>query len=174
MKNKSKTTEHSARKILGRIGEELLGLVEDAGELMADIAFTPYGKLSIHSMHVPKSTFYSAMGRFEKNGLIVKKKKAYNNVYVITPEGKRLLKLLKRPEKRMDGFSTLIIFDIPEEKSRQRTILRRYLVRNGYTMLQKSVFISPLKISEELKNLIPELELRPYISFLSVKVDYTL
>lgn len=73
---------------------------------------------------------------------------------------------------RSDGFSTIIIFDIPEEKSRQRTIFRRYLQKNGYTLLQKSVLIAPFALSRDVKELIEELDIRRHISVIDGKINY--
>lgn len=166
--------KRSTKKAFKRFGAglafELLNFIKEGGELLYTIATTPYGKLRIADVYVPQSTYYSALNSLEKQELIKKKKKGRKNVYILTPKG--LKKINTKPTeliKRNDGLSTLIIFDIPEENGRQRTILRRYLIRNGYTQLQESVFISPFKITTELKNLWNELKLRSYITVLSAQ-----
>lgn len=169
----------STKKILKRLGVnlalELLSFIKEGGELFYTIATTPYGKLRISDMYVPKSTYYSALSSLERRGLIQKKKKGRKNIYILTPKGFK--KVNTKPTdliKRTDGFSTIVMFDIPEERGKQRTILRRYLIRNGYTQLQESVLISPYRITRELKDLWNELNLRPYITILSARIDYSI
>ncbi|MFH0960253.1 MAG: hypothetical protein V1897_16290, partial [Pseudomonadota bacterium] len=101
-------------------------------------------------------------------------KKNSKSVYILTNKGKQLLAKPKKIDRRSDGFSTLIIFDIPENKSKERFIFRRYLVRNGYTQLQKSVLISPDKFDPDTKDLIQELGIKPFVTVISGKVDYLL
>ena len=162
------------KRVAGRVGEELLLLIKDVGELIDTIVFTPYGHLSISSMNVPKGTYYSALRGLERQGLIQKKKKGRKNSYTLTQAGiKRVNTKREDLIRRVDGLSTVILFDIPEEKSQHRTILRRYLIRNGYMQLQKSALISPYKITSELKDLLQQLSIRPYVIILSARVDYS-
>ena len=151
---------------------ELLGFIEHLGEGLKVFVTTPYGKLRINTM--PKSTYYNALHRLEQKKLIVKQKIGRQNKYQITEKGRAILKGPIKKRKRTDENATIIIFDVPEEKARQRTILRRFMKKEGYTMLQKSVFISPFEISDELKELIVELKIRPYISSIYGKVNYDL
>ncbi|MDP4001271.1 MAG: CRISPR-associated endonuclease Cas2 [bacterium] len=158
-------------KLLGKIGEELLWILQDLGELSYDIVTTPYGKLRINS--IPRSTYYSSIKNLEEQKLITKRKVNYKNTYILTSKGHSLLTKKNKTQKRNDGYATIIIFDVPEDKAKQRTMFRRYLSKNGYTLLQKSVLISPNKITNDIKEVINELNLRSYVTVISGKVDYT-
>lgn len=171
--NKRKIKQN-LKKVAGRVGEELLFLIKDVGELIDTIVFTPYGHLSIASMNVPRSTYYSALYTLERRGFIQKKKKGKKNIYTLTPAGiKKVNTKYEDLIRRSDGLSTVILFDIPEEKSRQRVILRRYLIRNGYIQLQKSALISPYKITLELKDLLHQLNIRSHVTILSARIDHS-
>lgn len=153
-------------KTTNKIVEELIDFLHDLSQLYDDIvSMRPYSTM-------PRSTYYYNVKRFEKAGLLKKKnRKKYGNTFTLTEKGKVLIKQPKVQKRRTDGFSTIIIFDIPEEKHRERNVFRRYLIRNGYTQIQKSVLISPLAISEEIKELAEELKIKPHISTLSGKLN---
>ena len=155
---------------MNKFTRELLLFIEDLEDGLVNFATTPYGKLRINS--IPKSTYYNALSRLEKKKLIVKSKVGRQNKYQLTEKGLVIIKGPLKGKKKLDGNSTIIIFDVPEQKSKERGILRRYLIKEGYTMLQKSVFISPFEISEDLKSLISELKIRQYTSAISGTVMY--
>src|SRR3989338_4849327 len=129
--------DNTSARITKRIFEEFVEFAKSIGEFAETVAFTPYGHLSIHSMRVPKTTYYYKLRKFEKAGLIKKDRKKYANNFLLTSKGKFLVNKKSVIKPRNDGFSTIVIFDIPEERGRERTIFRRYLLRNGYTQLQK-------------------------------------
>lgn len=156
------------KKVINKLGFELLYILRDLGELGYDIVTTPYGKLRIGS----EPSYYRSVNSLVKNGLVTKVKTGRKNKYSLTSKGIELIKDRRRKSnKRSDGFSSMIIFDIPEDMSRQRTIFRRFLVRNGYTLIQKSVLISLNFINKEIKDLARELNLEKYITSFSVKSD---
>lgn len=156
-----------------RIIEEIFNLIAKTGELTLEI-----GKMYAEERKLSRSSYYGSLYRLENRGLIEKRYQQKQNnrkrkavVYKLTEKGKkyyvpkRILKIL-----RNDGLSTVVIFDIPETFSRQRTIFRRFLIRNGFTQLQKSVLISPHKLSADTIELAEELKIRPYLTVLSSKV----
>ena len=148
--------------------QELLQFINDAG------GFTE--KMLTHQLRIGPdrpSRYYTTLSRMESQGLISKKKQGRKIVSVqITEKGKRALRKNIQRVRRTDGLATLIIFDIPEEKRRARENLRRYLLRNGYTLLQKSVLVSPYQIDNQLKALIRELNIRLYTTVIAGKIIY--
>lgn len=58
---------------------------------------------------------------------------------------------IKNRESIWDGKWRLIVFDIPEEKRKQRDFLRERLKWLGFKELQKSVWIFPYDIKKELE-----------------------
>ncbi len=119
------------------------------------------------------TTFYGSLYRLEQKGLIRKTKNlSPQSVYIITDKGRKLINRPSAKIQRSDGFSTLIAFDIPEQKRSQRRILRRYLLKNGYTTIQKSLLASPHQITKDLLELIDELKIKPNVKTISGKFDY--
>ncbi|MBX4186656.1 MAG: CRISPR-associated endonuclease Cas2 [Candidatus Doudnabacteria bacterium] len=146
----------------------LLALIDTAEDGLIKLSTR---SIPIHPM-IGSSSFYSALTRLEKKELISKKKVGRQNAYVLTSLGKKILQGPSQKKDRTDGLSTIVIFDIPEEKRKQRNTLRRYLKDNGYTILQKSVLIAPFEISIGLKDLIKELKVRQYVSIIDGRVNY--
>lgn len=153
-----------------QLAEEFVQFLKDIGQAYVEFVTTPYGQLRIHS--IPRTTYYYNLRRFEQKGLLKKKPGSKEKSrLVLTEMGRACLKRNPLKQRRTDGLSTLVIFDIPESKHRERNIFRRYLIRQGYTLIQKSVLISPFKISPELKELAQELKITNYITTLSAKIN---
>lgn len=150
--------------------EELWEFIETAGGIMPG---TKGHYRSLASRHIPYSTFYSSLKRLEKKGLIKSVKNSRKQtVFVISAKGKELLHKKTGLTPRTDGFATLIAFDIPETKRRERRLFQRYLLRNSYIAIQKSLYISRHKIASETLDLINELKLKNFIKIISGRIDY--
>lgn len=148
---------------------EILEIIKDLGELGAD-AIT--GNLrSIHRMYVPRNT-YIVTDRMAKRGLLKKNKSGKRIVYNITPIGRKLLQSRMNLKKRSDSLATVVLFDIPEDRHTERNRLRRFLIRHQFTLLQKSVLISPYELPEEFKGMLRELNLVKHVKILSAKIEY--
>ncbi|MBI4049222.1 MAG: CRISPR-associated endonuclease Cas2 [Candidatus Doudnabacteria bacterium] len=158
-----------SRELISKIARELFDLAKDLALFAEEFAFTPYGQLRYHK--IPRTTYYRKLEKFEKHGLVKKIRRKYGNDYVLTEQAKRLRKNPSRKIARTDGLSTVVIFDIHEDKHKARDNFRRYLIKNGYTQIQKSVFISPFKIFTELKEFAEELGTTQNITFLSGRID---
>lgn len=52
-------------------------------------------------------------------------------------------------DRAWDGRWRLVLFDIPEERRRERQNLRRYLRRRGFGCLQNSVWVTPHPVEQE-------------------------
>lgn len=68
-----------------------------------------------------------------------------------------------KPKKRKDGKWIMVIFDIPQNRRRDRTLLRSVLINLGYKMFQQSVWVSPYDISEKTEELLQFYSLDRYI-----------
>ena len=123
-------------------------------------------------MNMTRSGYHKKLKRFEKHGLVRKKKLGNGHVFEITAKAKFLRSKAITKKSRTDGHSTLIIFDIPEEKHNARDTLRRYLIKSGYTQIQESCFLSPFQVFDDLKDLIEELKLQKNVSVFSAKSEY--
>ena len=148
--------------------KDLLYLINEVGELLPKYKGA---YKSLRQMNYP--TYYKSLERLEKRGLIKQHQSKQNEtVYVISVKGRRLLRKPTKLVRRSDGYSTLVAFDIPESRRRERITFRRYLINNGYTTIQKSLLIAPTIPSEDLLELISELRLNSYIKIISGKIDY--
>ncbi|MFN3302053.1 MAG: CRISPR-associated endonuclease Cas2, partial [Patescibacteria group bacterium] len=87
--------------------------------------------------------------------------------WLLTPKGEELILKSKDKfreyKKRKDGKWVMVIFDIPEKKKRKRELLREKMKFLGFKMLQKSIWISPLDVINEINNFIEKNFLRPYV-----------
>ena len=152
--------------------DALWELFELAGKAVfgnGEVVFKSYAKMQLIKM--PRSTYYTKLKRFERYGLISGSKVGEGRVFIITSKAKALRRKPAAKNLRKDGFSSLIIFDIPEEKHNARDTFRRFLIRNGYTQIKESCFVSPFSVSEDLKELVRELKLEKNISFFSAKLN---
>lgn len=87
----------------------------------------------------------------------------------ITDKGKtRLLSYnfenMEIKEPKTDGKWRLVIFDIPEERKRDRESFRRKLLQLGFVRLQDSVFASPFKCKEEIDFLSNYLNISDFVT----------
>ena len=70
--------------------------------------------------------------------------------------------------KKTDGSSRLIIFDIPEQRRDARDMLRRKLKEFECRQLQKSVYITPYVCEDEIGEIARILNVAPHIHVLKV------
>ena len=159
-----------AKQLTEKVAIELWELAKDLGSFAEEMAFTPYGKLRVGG-RIPRPTYYNKLKRFERHGLVKRQKTPTGHIFIITPKAKALRRGPSTKVLRTDHLSTLILFDIPEEKHNARDTFRRFLIRNGYAQIQKSSFISPFKCCESIKQMISELELEKNVSLFSVRID---
>lgn len=73
--------------------------------------------------------------RFSRNG-----KEDFSSTYPV----------LKFIDKPWDGKWRLLGFDIEEQRRSLRTALRQWLRRSGFGMLQKSLYVSPLPVEQDV------------------------
>lgn len=84
------------------------------------------------------------------------RKKSYCGTagYTLTPLGLRALgnsrPAKKQMTKKWEGSWLMVIYDIPEEKSVERDVLRKELKGLGFGFWQKSTWISPFNVGPEL------------------------
>lgn len=113
---------------------------------------------------------YLGFKNLEKRRIIEKK----GGQFRLTKTGKDWLekshvKYFKLQNKKWDGYWRVIIFDIPQEQSKNRNILRRRLRWWGFHMLQKSVFVFPYTCEMELGYLCSQLKLSDYVDVIVAK-----
>lgn len=95
--------------------------------------------------------------------------------YRLTIDGyqKILLSKINRSKTPVsDNKATIIIFDIPEAKAKHRGFLRRLLLKNGFTSLQKSVFVSRYELPDEFFELLRGLGIKQNVTLIKGTVIY--
>lgn len=89
-----------------------------------------------------------SVGDIEK---IVKKDKVYLR---LTSQGNHKItqdvSLFKYEQQPWDGYWRMVIFDIPEKNKSLRNTLRQKLVSLGFGQWQKSIYITPFPLEEEV------------------------
>lgn len=84
-----------------------------------------------------------------------------NGVPVLTKTGLEKIGQLKKTEL-LSGW-LLVAFDIPEKRRKDRDYLRNYLKTNDFIILQKSIWYTNLDKTEELKEVIVDLNLGSHV-----------
>ena len=95
-----------------------------------------------------KQSIANTLTKLSKDGYVIRK----NDSLYIEPKGRDYLKTKRRieslrifePNTTSSKLKNLIVlFDIPEERKTEREWFRSHLIRFGYIMIQKSVWIGP-------------------------------
>lgn len=132
------------------------------GDVLEEIR-DPFGMVSVSYKtvygFVPKGykrgNYNARLRRALKTGFIEKIIKNGEPYLRLTSQGiervKRDFPLLALRKRRWDGKWRVVVFDIAESERRVRTSLRRKLLELGFGMMQKSVWISPQDVAEDLR-----------------------
>jgi len=146
--------------ILAMLGDWFEDLA-DAGGLMSFSYQQVYGFVP---QKYKKHNFEMAMRNALKIGRIKKVIKQGKAYLKLTPRGQTKLveyfPLFKFEKGEWDRRWRVLIFDIEEKNRKTRDSFRRKLVELGFGQLQKSVYISPFPIEEEMTEFIENLGLK--------------
>mgnify|MGYP001574776111 FL=1 len=115
-----------------------------------------------------------AIGKLKKQGLLSEYKKDGERYLRITKKGKIEIvryKLKAKTAESWDKKWRFVIFDIPEATRKDRNFLRGQLKWLGFVELQKSVWVFPYNVKDELREFIKlcKIELRGDIRFLTAE-----
>lgn len=158
---------------------DILQIISELPELIPDPFETP-GQYRKRMHFVAGGYSYNqvdrALRRLEDQGL-VKKKKSYKKFnYELTFTGRQKLLMSQISQQKSnprDGSSCIVIFDIPEEKHKHRKFIRRFLIKNGFMNLQRSVMIGPQFLPKEFFELLEELKLRQNVTVIKGQILYS-
>ena len=125
-----------------------------------------------------QASLRSALYRLKKQKLINISEKDGKTLIEITQKGKtralkyKLEKMKIKKPKRWDKKWRVVIFDIPNNKTLARNVLRDKLKELGFYKLQKSVWIFPYKCRDEIDFIKEIYNIEPYINLiLAEKID---
>ncbi|MGB9706729.1 MAG: PaaX family transcriptional regulator C-terminal domain-containing protein [Microgenomates group bacterium] len=137
----------------------------EMAEDIYDVFFNPYdfSGFSKYERHRAANIAH----QLQRSGDIEKVVDEKGEVYFrFTDKGRtRLIKdvpLLRFQKKPWDGKWRQIVFDIPERMKVKRETFRNKLKSLGFGMLQRSVYITPFDISEEIADFLEENSLEEY------------
>ncbi len=114
-----------------------------------------------------------ALHNLSRRGYLQKKVFDKTEGYFLTLKGR--LKVfdaqirLKKKKKLSSGNWILVFYDVPETLRRTRNIFRSKLINLGFEQVQKSVWMSPFDVNNELSKIINELGLDKYAKPLIIK-----
>lgn len=157
-------------------------ITEDILETLYDVAFRPYRLVyGYFPKEYSRNSIQVTLKRLEKKGYIEKgimedeiciKLTEFGEKYLTKKrQTKRERKLLhtKPKDEKWDKLWRVVIFDIPEENKRIRGVLRETLKCLEFKPLQKSVWISKLNYTNEIRSWVGELGLSSYILIFETK-----
>lgn len=149
------------------------------------MVWASYGSLAKYLSDPPDSLAYlgrkwkpkqisDTVRRLKKHGWLEEKKIADETYFRITQEGRirQMIFRLRVNRKERGDRATIVIFDIPEGKRTYRNFLRRLLKQMKFTMIQKSVFITPFILPEEFYTLLKEMGIWQYVKVIEGEIRY--
>ncbi len=132
------------------------------------------GKLGFYTPSwYSKNALQTAVSRMLKTGLICKNIKKGEVVWELTGSGKnqlvRSFPLLKWQERQWDGWWRIVIFDVAEKQRMVRDSLRSKLIELGFGQWQKSVYVSPHDVANDMIEFLESLHLIGQASVFTAK-----
>jgi len=118
----------------------------------------------------------------KKKGYIKIKELEEKDAVILTEQGlKKALKVKrenKKLKKRKDNKIIMVLYDIPKKKKTKRDILRGHLKNLGFELFQKSVWVSPYDVLDDIKQIIAEQKIEKYTDIflteqIKIKTDQT-
>ncbi len=132
-------------------------------------ANTRYKGVRVGFLGLPDFKHYKYQTLANKFSILSKKgfvKKMLNGEYIVTTKGKIFLEkgkdILKMFETEKDENSPkdlLIVYDIEENKKKERNWFRRHLKKFHFVMIQRSVWVGPSPLPEDFSNYLKEIKL---------------
>lgn len=163
---------------------ELLEFGEDMSLLMTGGKYAGKGSLSrrggkkndylfdywnwLFPPNCDQANFNIALNRFERQKLLEKRVSDQGVAeIVLTQSGKnRAMKtfpLFRLAHKPWKGWWLVVTFDIPESSRKTRDLIRQQLISLGFAQWQKSVYISPHDIADDLSKMLQEYNLEKIV-----------
>lgn len=120
-----------------------------------------------------RKNFADLVYRLQKNGYLRKLKVKDKTAIMLTPKGMEKIFTIKiksiKKETRKDKKWQMVLFDIPEDKRKNRDLFRKGLQYLGHKRLQKSIWVCPYDVLEKTKHLIKRYNLKEHVELLLVK-----
>ncbi|HBV33290.1 TPA: hypothetical protein DIC39_00975 [Patescibacteria group bacterium] len=111
--------------------------------------------------------------QLKQTNYIVTQKRGNRLIISLTNKGQRaaLLYALRQAPRFPRGYSTLVIFDIPETARLARRTLRQFLKQGEFKQLQKSVWIVNRDVVSVVGNFLRELKLTNWVQVFRAEIE---
>ena len=155
-----------------------LGLIEENIDSLIltkrKLAFPHLYKLQrMYKKEKRRRKFTQFINYLKKQGYIEIENLKGKQALLLTEKGfKKVLKTkfkIKKKKRRKDKKWIMLIFDIPEEKKHLRERLRRFLFPLGFQVLQRSVWVCPYDVLEDVKRVLRLESIDPYVQIFLVE-----
>ena len=152
---------------------DVLKILAVGGIIVGSAAIPPLPMILANAIKLWKDVNKRDLGRIVKRlekQEMISVREAGNKISIeITEKGKRRLleydfENIKIKAKKRDGKWRIIIFDIPEDRKRNRDAFRKKLIQIGCIRLQDSVFISAFPCKDEVDFLVHYLEISDFVT----------
>ena len=116
----------------------------------------------------------SAVSRMCRAGLLKVRHNKVRSYYSLTEDGMGLLeegkrRIFERKSSQWNGYWSVVVYFIPEEKRKARDTLRQELIWMGYGPLSTATWISPHDLSKEVEGLAKKLKIKEYVQVFQAK-----
>jgi len=160
-------------KTIENITEDILSRFYASPMSFSELRRQMYG-FQVGPKQIQTQRIYDSMRRLQQQGWIEKKTREDEIYYSLTAKGrvKQLVFKLRTSQKQKGEQSTILIFDIPEEKRSYRNFLRRLLKQMKFTTIQKSVLVAPYILPDEFYDLLKEMKLLGFVKVIEGHIRY--
>ena len=153
------------------------------GDKILEILLEPmarYKGMSVNILGLPagkykKQSFYNTISKLKKEGYILSE----NGRFKLSPPGRKYIQKKINSLKQFSFIfpevapkNLIVMYDIPENKKAEREWFRFHLIKFGYEMIQKSVWVGPSPLPEEFISYIKHLHLEKNIKTLRLAAAY--
>jgi len=116
----------------------------------------------------------SAVSRMRRARLLKVRHDGVRSYYSLTEDGMGLLekgerRIFERKSSSWNGYWSVVVYFIPEEKREARDTLRQELTWMGYGPLSTATWISPHDLSKEVEGLAKKLKIKEYVQIFQAK-----
>ncbi|MFC2015202.1 PaaX family transcriptional regulator C-terminal domain-containing protein [Chloroflexota bacterium] len=124
---------------------------------------------------ISEQSVRSSVSRMCRAGLLKVRHNGARSYYSLTEEGMSLVeeggqRIFQPKQSNWDGYWSVVVYFIPEEKRESRDKLRQELIWMGYGPLSTATWISPHDLSREVEGLVEKLKVKEYVQVFQSKL----
>lgn len=168
--NEKKQLKNKAKDLLFDIFENTINtLTAFDRHPIIKISAKEYAKRANDDFDLRSQIYY-----LKKRGLIKKTVENKEKFIELTQKGYKQIAwskidYVKRPDK-WDKYFRIVMFDIPNDKSKTRDVIRRKLEKIGFVQMQKSVFVYPFECKREIDAICYYCSAKKYLKYMIANI----